>query len=438
MKRLLFGAVMWLLAAAPSFAGVTCSLPFNLQNGTTADASQVMANYNALVTCLASAAAAGSNSDITALLGLTTPLSPSRGGSSTYLGGTSTNVSNAYTIATTVPTGYALSANYTVIFIANSANTGATTLTVAGTATTNFFRQTTTGPAPMIGGEIQTNQIVIAAYDGTQYECLNCVSQAFVPVGAVVDFTGPVGNIPAGWFLTDGRAVSRTTYSTLFAVETYTVSATMNGTTTVNITGASGFIQTGWYVGGTNLPCNTYVNTVNANSIVINSAATGSGTNNITVGPYQQGDCSTTFNIPDYLGKATFGVDGVAGNITSATCPNPASVGDKQFAPNLGCGAQTQTLTLAQLPTNITSSGALSGSAVPTGANIPGASSTITTYPGPSTGSLTTPTTSGSWITISSANLVLSGTASVTSNNTSGNAHPILSPAALVYKIIKY
>lgn len=50
-----------------SDAGVPCTLPFNLQNNTVADATQVMANYNAIVTCLGSAAAAGVNSDITNL-----------------------------------------------------------------------------------------------------------------------------------------------------------------------------------------------------------------------------------------------------------------------------------------------------------------------------------------------------------------------------------
>src|SRR5262249_54731638 len=37
-----------------------CALPYQLTNGQTADATQVMANYNALVNCLAAAAPAGS------------------------------------------------------------------------------------------------------------------------------------------------------------------------------------------------------------------------------------------------------------------------------------------------------------------------------------------------------------------------------------------
>jgi microcystin-dependent protein len=61
-------------------AGVPCSLPFQLQNNQIADATQVMANYNAIITCLQNAAAAGSNSDITALNALSTPIPPASGG----------------------------------------------------------------------------------------------------------------------------------------------------------------------------------------------------------------------------------------------------------------------------------------------------------------------------------------------------------------------
>ena len=41
------------------------------------------------------------------------------------------------------------------------------------------------------------------------------VSQA-MPIGAILDFAGP--NAPSGWLICDGRWISRTTYSDLFAV----------------------------------------------------------------------------------------------------------------------------------------------------------------------------------------------------------------------------
>lgn len=83
MKKLLL--ILLLLAGlvlpGPARATVSCSVPFNLTNGTVADATQVMANFNAILTCLStSAASSGSNSDITALSGLTTPITPAQGG----------------------------------------------------------------------------------------------------------------------------------------------------------------------------------------------------------------------------------------------------------------------------------------------------------------------------------------------------------------------
>src|SRR5262245_29356756 len=36
------------------------------------------------------------------------------------------------------------------------------------------------------------------------------------PIGIVADFAGP--NAPSGWLIADGRAISRVTYSALFAV----------------------------------------------------------------------------------------------------------------------------------------------------------------------------------------------------------------------------
>lgn len=169
MKKFLIA--LWLsLVSVPAFAGVSCTLPYNLQNGTTADATQVMANYNALVTCLTNAASAGNNHDITALLGLTTPIVPASGGTPVFLGGTSTGSSNGYVIASTTPSSFALTPGYGVVFIANFANTGAATLNVAGTGALNIYKETTSGPAALVAGDIQTNQLLVARYDGTEYQ----------------------------------------------------------------------------------------------------------------------------------------------------------------------------------------------------------------------------------------------------------------------------
>ena len=57
------------------------SLPITLQNGTTADATQVMANFNAIVSAVnANAAGSGINTNITQLLGLTVAVAVNQGG----------------------------------------------------------------------------------------------------------------------------------------------------------------------------------------------------------------------------------------------------------------------------------------------------------------------------------------------------------------------
>jgi hypothetical protein len=173
MKKLL--VLLFTLWSSIATANVPCSLPFNLQNNTTADATQVMANYNAIVTCLGAAAAAGANSDITGLFGLTSSLGPTFGGTNHFYGNVSTGTNSvAITVA---PNTFTLTQGYQVSFTVGGTNTGAATLTVNGGATTNFFRATPTGPVVMTGGELVAGNRVLAEYDGTQWQLLTQTAQ---------------------------------------------------------------------------------------------------------------------------------------------------------------------------------------------------------------------------------------------------------------------
>lgn len=177
---------------------ITVTLPFNLLNGTTADATQVMANYNALVAGFLSAASAGANSDITALLGLTTPLAYTVGGSSVYIGGTSTGSANAQVVATTTPTGFSLVNGKRVTFIAGATNTGATTLNVNSLGATNVFRRTPLGPVALTGGEIGIGNLVEAEYDGTQFQLLTSDATLAGPLTSLASATTTdLGTIPS-------------------------------------------------------------------------------------------------------------------------------------------------------------------------------------------------------------------------------------------------
>lgn len=73
--------------ASPSMGANCPNNPYTLTNGTTADATQVMSNFNNLLTCAnGNLAHNGANSDITSLSGIATPLSTAQGGTGNTTG----------------------------------------------------------------------------------------------------------------------------------------------------------------------------------------------------------------------------------------------------------------------------------------------------------------------------------------------------------------
>lgn len=156
MKRSFLVLISFLLSSFLSVgnvqAGVPCSVPFNLTNGTTADATQVMANYNAILSCLSTSAAAnGSNNDITALNGLTTPLTPTQAPGLALCGATGfTAINDTGTPATELDITYneaiatnslgAIQRGTSGSFVLNAGTTGANGLdTGALAASTNYY-----------------------------------------------------------------------------------------------------------------------------------------------------------------------------------------------------------------------------------------------------------------------------------------------------------
>lgn len=171
----LFSVLLALLWAGLAPAQIIGSYPFNLTNGTLADATQVMSNFNYVVSQVnANAANNGANSNITAITGLTTPLSASQGGSQVFTAGLATGTANAITVSSGItPINFSLVGKNIACFIASATNTGATTLSYNGTTVTNIFKRSASGPIALQGGEIVTNNAYCAQYDGTQYELLN-------------------------------------------------------------------------------------------------------------------------------------------------------------------------------------------------------------------------------------------------------------------------
>jgi microcystin-dependent protein len=211
MKRITLAILLW-LTIAPAWAGVPCSVPFQLQNGVTADATQVMANYNALIACLGNAAAAGANNDITSLSALSTPITPAQGGTTVFVGGTSSGT-NTQVVSSVTPSTFSLTSGRQVLFIVGLGNTGPTTLNVASAGNVNFFRRTQLGISAMVGGELVAGHPAIAEYDGTEFVCITCGPYL---VGEIKNFAGSTA--PAGWAFIDGSCQVRTTFADLFTV----------------------------------------------------------------------------------------------------------------------------------------------------------------------------------------------------------------------------
>jgi len=142
------------------------------------------------------------------------------------------------------------------------------------------------------------------------------------------------------------------------------------------------------------------------------------------------GDGSTTFNIPDLRGRVAAGVDNMggsaAGRLTSASGMGTGLLGQ------IG-GAETETLTLAQLPTGITSANAAQAISVNSTSNkvVTGTVENAAAPGGSGNRVLDIDGGQGTMTSTGTANVT------VTSNNTSGGAHPILQPTIAVNHILR-
>lgn len=155
------------------------ALPFLLQNGTTADATEVDADFDAIVTDVnANAAHSGVNDDITSLTGLITPLTPLQGGSNVYIADVaSTGTANAQIVANPFPIDFSLAIGSRIVFIPSFTNTGGLTLNVNGTGATTCLRPSPAGLQALTGGEIRANMVAEFIFDGAQFVLLDNASQ---------------------------------------------------------------------------------------------------------------------------------------------------------------------------------------------------------------------------------------------------------------------
>lgn len=166
--------IFMLAQATVAQAAIIPSIPYNLTNGSLADATQVMGNFNTIVTDTnANGAKNGANNDITSLTGLTTALSHALGGTVVYTGGTTGGSTNAQTLASVTPSAFALVTGEIVTGVAGFSNSTAATLNVSGTGNVAIRLANGSGPVALVGGEIIAGGSYAWIYDGTFWEMLN-------------------------------------------------------------------------------------------------------------------------------------------------------------------------------------------------------------------------------------------------------------------------
>lgn len=171
----LFVLMLLLLELSPFLAQaqIIPSIPYTLTNGSLADATQVMGNFNTIITDVnANAATSGANTNITSITGLTTALANTYGGTVIYNGGTTGGSANAQTIASTVPSNFALTTGNIVTGVAGATNTTAVTLAVNGGTATQTAVQTPLGLISTPAKSLVTGQGFVAYFDGTYFELL--------------------------------------------------------------------------------------------------------------------------------------------------------------------------------------------------------------------------------------------------------------------------
>ena len=230
-----------------------------------------------------------------------------------------------------------------------------------------------------------------------------------------------------------GQAISRTTYATLLTNVTITQSVTStSGSPTLTGFSDTTQIAAGAAIEATFIPNGTTIVSCTSTTCLMSANASSSTTGNATIFPYGNGcgfgtacaSPSTVFNMPDCRDVVFAGRGNMGGTSRSDSYQLTSTYfGASPNALGVFGGSQSQTLTLAQLPTGITSANGSQAINVTSntgniisGTLVGGVVSGAGGLTGTTSASQTTPTSSGN------------NSISVTSNNTSGNAHPNIQP----------
>ncbi len=192
------------------------------------------------------------------------------------------------------------------------------TLTFAAAApvtydATNMILPGATSRTPAVGDTWRAAYLGSGAWRVINIANIDGSPVSAVTAGSVMDFAGL--SAPTGWLLCGGQAVSRTTYSVLFAAITISGNGTRTSASpTITALADTSNMRVGMPVSGTGIPSSTKIRSVDSGTqITLSANATSSGTSTVVVAPFGVGDGSTTFNLPDFRGRMAIGPDDMAG-----------------------------------------------------------------------------------------------------------------------------
>ena len=218
-----------------------------------------------------------------------------------------------------------------------------------------------------------------------------------LPAGMTVPFAGI--STPTGWLLCDGSSQTRSSFANLFAaisknstvtmtiaapgVITWTAHGLANGSPINLIT--TGVLPTGLTAGTTyfvvSSAANTFSLALTVGGAAITTSGTQSGVHTAYFVPYGSSS-TTTFNLPDLRGRVPAGLDNMGG--TAANRLTSAGSGVLGTVLGNAGGAETNTLTTAQLASHTHTYGGSTSGGSTTGS------------PGVGTGTASTTTAAGS------------------------------------------
>lgn len=211
------------------------------------------------------------------------------------------------------------------------------------------FAATPSAPANPVNGDVYYDSTLGQLRGRIGGIWVNLGNSSGEEVGVVKPYTG--FQAPVGYLFCNGTEVSRTTYASLFS----TLSITQAGDFVTGNSNVTNLLDTtnmraGMFISGVNIPPGTRINAVlSATSIQMTANATGTSTDDLVVLPYGVGDGSTTFNLPDLRGIIPAGTDDMgstnAGRLSTIQLFGAARLGATG-------GAQTHTLSIAQMPTH--------------------------------------------------------------------------------------